>query len=280
MNVSNKKICEDAPTREFLRDLKKYREAQGYTREELAQRIGVSPLTLRDYERQASIPVLVNLLKLAEVLNYDISHSLNYKYFHRKITPAKLRIQMHERGITPPQLSRRTGYPLCMVHDVLKDTPKLSLQCFGAIQQVLSERPQKPLCEPQAEKPFTSSLLRRMRRESGLSQQKIAFQTGISRTTIGHYEQGVSTPNNKRWLILYELLKREKTIRQKCSFKKGQSYRIYTKRCLGSPESKSMRYEFMYEGKRGEHYVFREKTGGWTRTYTEPQLIGKVIQEV
>ncbi|MBQ3457124.1 MAG: hypothetical protein IJG36_11845, partial [Synergistaceae bacterium] len=37
---------------------------------------------------------------------------------------------------------------------------------------------------------------------------------------------------------------------------------------------------FRYEGKIGIHHSFREIRGGWTRTYTDPQLIGKHIQEV
>ena len=37
---------------------------------------------------------------------------------------------------------------------------------------------------------------------------------------------------------------------------------------------------FMYEGKRGIHHFFREARGGWSRTYTDAQLIGKSIKEV
>lgn len=37
---------------------------------------------------------------------------------------------------------------------------------------------------------------------------------------------------------------------------------------------------FRYEGKQGIHHMFREVHGGWTRTYTNAQLIGKHIKEV
>lgn len=37
---------------------------------------------------------------------------------------------------------------------------------------------------------------------------------------------------------------------------------------------------FRYEGKVGIHHCFRETRGGWTRTYTDVQLIGKRIAEV
>ena len=37
---------------------------------------------------------------------------------------------------------------------------------------------------------------------------------------------------------------------------------------------------FRYEGKTGIHHCFREERGGWTRTYTDQQLVGKKIEEV
>ena len=37
---------------------------------------------------------------------------------------------------------------------------------------------------------------------------------------------------------------------------------------------------FVYLRKEGRHYIFREERGGWIRTYTDIQLIGKNIQEV
>ena len=37
---------------------------------------------------------------------------------------------------------------------------------------------------------------------------------------------------------------------------------------------------FVYLRKEGKHHIFREVRGGWIRTYTDIQLIGKHIQEV
>ena len=39
-------------------------------------------------------------------------------------------------------------------------------------------------------------------------------------------------------------------------------------------------FTFIYEGKQGKHHVFRHFKGNWSRTYTDPQLIGKFIKEV
>lgn len=37
---------------------------------------------------------------------------------------------------------------------------------------------------------------------------------------------------------------------------------------------------FRYEGKQGIHHCFREINGGWTRTYTDYQLIGKYVTQI
>ena len=39
-------------------------------------------------------------------------------------------------------------------------------------------------------------------------------------------------------------------------------------------------YIFTYQGKQGKHHVFNHFKGGWCRTYTDAQLIGKIIKEL
>ena len=39
-------------------------------------------------------------------------------------------------------------------------------------------------------------------------------------------------------------------------------------------------YTFRYLGKQGIHHTFREISGGWGRTYTDAQLVGKELIEV
>jgi len=68
----------------------------------------------------------------------------------------------------------------------------------------------------------------------------------------------------------------------------GHCYRIYSTGCYGSRKSHdallSLSWErdcvFRYEGKEGIHHCFREVSGGWSRTYTDIQLMGKKIEEV
>ena len=68
-------------------------------------------------------------------------------------------------------------------------------------------------------------------------------------------------------------------------FEVGRDYEIIStesrpnKQDIISPTT-GMNCVFRYEGKEGIHHCFREIRGGWTRTYTDTQLIGKRISEV
>mgnify|MGYP006872985829 CR=1 FL=1 len=65
-------------------------------------------------------------------------------------------------------------------------------------------------------------------------------------------------------------------------FKEGQEYRIRALKLGKADKGDHWEAEclFRYECKTGIHYVFREVRGGWIRTYTDAQLVGKVIEEV
>lgn len=57
-------------------------------------------------------------------------------------------------------------------------------------------------------------------------------------------------------------------------FQEGHIY------CIKSDNKWESECMFRYEHQTGIHYVFREIRGGWTRTYTDAQLVGKIIKEV
>ena len=59
------------------------------------------------------------------------------------------------------------------------------------------------------------------------------------------------------------------------SFSVGQHYQFAYEKYSMDHE-----YTFRYERKEGIHHMFREIHGGWSRTYTDAQLIGKTIMEV
>ena len=62
---------------------------------------------------------------------------------------------------------------------------------------------------------------------------------------------------------------------RKFSFTRGKYYTI-----TNTKQEISSAYRLRYEGKQGIHHCFREIRGGWSCTFTDPQLIGKNIQEV
>lgn len=151
--------------------------------------------------------------------------------------------------------------------------------------------------------------LKALRYTLGLTQAQMAEKIGVSEASIERCENGlvpigkVKTPAQSKIKAFLEvqdispaviaeskliigLEDRQKSIQQ--HFTKGKCYRIYGRCCLGSYERKNSSQGttwerdciFMFLRKEGVHHMFREVRGGWTRTYTDAQLVGKNIQEV
>ena len=70
------------------------------------------------------------------------------------------------------------------------------------------------------------------------------------------------------------------------NFVKDKIYLIFSRYADGRRQRKYLihseneNYKYRYVGKRGIHHMFREINGGWLRTYTDAQLIGKHIKEL
>lgn len=68
-------------------------------------------------------------------------------------------------------------------------------------------------------------------------------------------------------------------------FKRGQRYMVNSQNAgmgqysRGGINNMEKGFVFVYERKSGKHHIFREVNGGWIRTYTDNQLIGKKIEE-
>ncbi len=151
--------------------------------------------------------------------------------------------------------------------------------------------------------------LKALRYTLGLSQSQMAEKIGVSETSVRRYENGL-VPLHKvktsAWSKIKAFLEvqdispaiiaesklaigledRQKGIQR--HFIEGKCYKIYGGGCLGSynrnTSLQGTTWErdciFMFLRKDGIHHIFREVRGGWTRTYTNAQLIGKNIQEV
>ena len=147
--------------------------------------------------------------------------------------------------------------------------------------------------------------LLKLRRTLALSQHDLALKIGVSEGAVNYFENNRYTKNcNSRARMKINAFidnfngihdastppphpdehahSEKKTT---FSFSKGKRYFIFDSG-NGKGEADYIKPEtgkgciFVYLRKEGKHHIFREERGGWIRTYTDIQLIGKNIQEV
>ena len=133
--------------------------------------------------------------------------------------------------------------------------------------------------------------LRKVRLYLNLTQRELGKRIGLSASTISSYEneRRAVSQRVRRWVNKmyrkHELSKkviksaRDNTL---CAFIPQRCYSINDDdRILHRHIGKlNLGYVFQYERTEGIHHCFREIRGGWSRTYTDWQLVDKRIQEV
>ncbi|MBQ3456595.1 MAG: helix-turn-helix transcriptional regulator [Synergistaceae bacterium] len=146
-----------------------------------------------------------------------------------------------------------------------------------------------------------------------LTTKELSQMTGISIKSLYDYQRGRRMPSLKGYNALCgvfgwerEKPKEKKPVKKqvryvprkiviedapplpkpvKYEFEEGHMYQIsektYAIDIFGQLKGSTKWGEevFRYEGKQGIHHCFREVRGGWTRTYTDAQLVGKHIKE-
>lgn len=148
---------------------------------------------------------------------------------------------------------------------------------------------------------FTLELLRSKRLEKHLTQKQLAKITATSIASLSNYERGVTIPTQTTLKRIKFALEKETPTEctdtwqspppvlppppPKYEFELGHVYIIRQEDVRSNPSCDiqpctGWNCEFKYEGKRGIHHNFRETSGGWTRTYTDAQLVDKLITEV
>ena len=149
------------------------------------------------------------------------------------------------------------------------------------------------------------------RMKRGLTSKDLSQLSGINTHSLSDYETGKNVPTVKNYNKLAEVFGWEKILpttryvikkkranpdeddlcedlyppeaitlplKPEYKFEKGHKYLILeSEKDEKSPIKDCV---FQYEGKQGIHHMFREERGKWTRTYTDAQLIGKLIKEV
>ena len=160
---------------------------------------------------------------------------------------------------------------------------------------------------------FRPELMRSKREQHGLSIEDLGKLAKLRPETLEEYEEGLRPPSKSAWgkiRKVFDMTEEERAvvIEQRnapkvdtwispskkftpkiisFSFEIGRCYSIRdTPRTSGAKydveiNPKSGNYcVFKYVGQNGIHHKFIEVKGGWTRTYTNQQLIGKTIEEV
>lgn len=145
--------------------------------------------------------------------------------------------------------------------------------------------------------------LKNLRLSLGLSQAQMAQKIGVSHQSILRFEREtvnanfspaqekirnfLKQQNDKSNDWLDEALRKAEDNNNLVShsFVKGACYSIFDT-ANGKDTYETMNPTtgkgciFIYIRKDGKHHIFREQRGGWTRTYTDVQLMGKHVQEV
>ena len=139
LNRDKKIILLDEPTKKFLSSLKSLRKATGKSQKEIAKQINTTLSSISDWEIGKCYPYLESLIKLAEILNYDISESLNYKYFYKTINPQVIKQSMKRYGLDYMELEQITGFNRTRVRAsvLLRDDGTIS--CLAAVLAVIEQ---------------------------------------------------------------------------------------------------------------------------------------------
>ncbi|MBR0253136.1 MAG: hypothetical protein IJQ57_07275 [Synergistaceae bacterium] len=145
--------------------------------------------------------------------------------------------------------------------------------------------------------------IKELRKELGLSQAQVASFSRTKTWEVKLAENDIDIDKSKEKIKNYlekerervkkQELKLKKAIEEKKAFYKqfevGKKYHIYTlkenaykknneKTYSGSTWDRDCEFEFVKN--EGIHHCFRSVQGGWTRTYTNAQLVDKHIREV
>ena len=139
---------------------------------------------------------------------------------------------------------------------------------------------------------FSPERLRTLRWERGITQSRLASLCGVSVWTIGRWETGRVTPAASAWSRVLKRLSSAESVpdipprvrptEAVFTLEPGHRYTIRSsaKDGYGACIHVDKMSVFEYVSKKGIHHYFKEARGGWSRTFTDAQLVGKIIREV
>ena len=131
--------------------------------------------------------------------------------------------------------------------------------------------------------------LRKTRLFLNLTQRELSVRLGVSASSISRYEneRTAVSPRVQKWVnrkyrqyhLSHKVIKSSKD-NSVCAFMPQRCYSIADNDKILHHLSFTFNYVFQYEGTQGIHHCFREIHGGWSRTYTNSQLVDKRVMEL
>lgn len=172
--------------------IKSLREQAGYTIEELAGKVGVSPAYLRAVEagRKTPSPRLAN--RIAHVLAVS-SDFLAGESNSDIAVGEKVRLVRQEKKLSLEEMATKTGLSISYLSEIERGVARPSLSAIRKIAAALDVSPAVFLGTVNS----IGMRLRSLREEKGLSQAQLAARAGVTAGMIGQIEQGKVQPSLK-----------------------------------------------------------------------------------
>ena len=131
-------VALDPPTLTLLSSLRPLRVSANLTQKALANHLNITEGSITAYEKRKVAPKLGVLIRLADFFNYDLSESVNYKYYHRLIDPPALKDRIKRSGLRYLDIAELTGYSEHMILTSI-NLKCASLPCLYAIFRALEQ---------------------------------------------------------------------------------------------------------------------------------------------
>jgi transcriptional regulator with XRE-family HTH domain len=193
---------DSAPSTTFLRDR---RVRRGLAPDQVAERLGVHPASVRRWERGERLPGPVHVRALADALEVETAQvSAFFDRFRRPEDPAPgvrghgLRVLRTRAEIPAVRVAQTVGVPPATVYNWESGRARLPLDHLPALADAFRlevEVLHELLTRAPAVRPGPATTpLRRMRHRCGLSQSVVAARIGVSRHLVGSWERGARPP--------------------------------------------------------------------------------------
>lgn len=190
--------------------LRTERARRGLRATDLAQEIGVHPMSILRWERRERLPGPVHIHALARVLELEPARVAGFFDDARSAAPAPapevghrgqaLRDLRWRAGVPAAGIARRLGLPVSTVYNWEAGRARIPAARIDALAEVLGLSPETLVARLAA--PATvigrpdlpMSPLRRLRHRARLSQARAAAAAGVDRHALGAWERGAGTP--------------------------------------------------------------------------------------